>query len=753
MSTNTSTLHHTETVDLKSVNATASQKWLPEAHEETFDLITNLGLPDPASENRITEEARTILGKCLPPKIAQGSETGLVVGYVQSGKTMSFTTVTALAKDNGYPIIVVIAGTSIPLFKQSEERLIKDLRLHQRDDRKWKHLSKPTLSDKQSVESALLEWKDPTIKERERQTVLITVMKHHKHLSNLNKLLSSLDIRHVPVLVIDDEADQAGLNNLVNKGGQSSTYFQIVELRRLLPHHSYLQYTATPQAPLLINIIDILSPSFTQVLIPGEAYTGGKDFFKGDVPLVEVIPSDEIPSKDNVLHAPPESLLRAMRLFYLGVAVAHVEASATGSKPKGNRSMMVHPSQKTMPHSEYAHWVRTVKKNWEQLINRSASDQARIELVDEFRDPYNDLARTVTDLPPFDDVVKKLPVALQKTIIKEVNSKQKDGTPQIDWRNDFSHILVGGQAMDRGFTVEGLTITYMPRTKGVGNADTVQQRARFFGYKRNYLGYCRVFIEDEVARAFVAYVDHEEDIRERLILHSKTGKPLSEWKRAFFLEKNLKATRSSVLSLSYLQSTFSDKWFNPDVPHATPEAVQVNRTSTSNFLKHLTFTSDVGHPQRTESQRHGVARGISLEKMYKELLASLRIPHPTDSQKFTGLLLQVARYLDDHKDAHCTVFHMSEGKVRERSVDEKGKIPTLFQGAHPNSRGLIYKGDGNIRDDDVLTIQIHNVTVLDRDKKTVLMRDVPVIAIWVPKSMAKGWLSQEAPPVTDEGHA
>ena len=73
-----------------------------------------------------------------------------------------------------------------------------------------------------------------------------------------------------------------------------------------------------------------------------------------------------------------------------------------------------------------------------------------------------------------------------------------DADRNIHWRRNYSWILVGGQVLDRGFTVEGLTVTYMPRGPGVGNADTIQQRARFLGYKRSYLGYCRVFLEPGV---------------------------------------------------------------------------------------------------------------------------------------------------------------------------------------------------------------------------------------------------------------
>jgi hypothetical protein len=697
--------------------------------------LKHLDLPDQVSRDRICHEAQAVLGKCVPPSDANGNETGLIVGYVQSGKTMSFTTVAALARDNGYPLVIVIAGTSIPLFKQSEDRLKNDLRLRTRADRKWKPLSNPKVDKRQHVESALAEWRDKEVPEVGRQTVLITVMKNHTHLRNLNKLLAALDLKGVPVLIIDDEADQAGLNTAVNKGGQSTTYRHLVDLRHSVPHHTYLQYTATPQAPLLINIIDVLSPEFAEVLTPGGDYTGGKEFFGGNMWLARTIPAVDIPSQNNVLTYPPESLQFAMRLFYLGVAAAYV-----GGEPTGNRSMMVHPSQKTIPHSEYANWVRNIKKMWEQLLSLSPGSADRQDVVDEFYEAYKDLEKTVPNLPSFDAILDKLPRAIRKTMIEEINSKQRDGTPQIEWKNEYSWILVGGQAMDRGFTVEGLTVTYMPRGMGVGNADTIQQRARFFGYKKGYLGFCRVFVEDAVGEAFRAYVDHEEDIRNRLSEHSKTNKPLLEWKRAFFLDTGLKPTRRNVLNLAYIQDTFSDEWFIPTAPHDSLEAVEANRELVTELLGKLNLVDDEGHSDRTETQRHSVARNISLAEVYTNLLPLLRVPQPTDSQKFTGMLLQVERYLELYPHAVCTVFQMSGGKVRMRSADDQGKLLNLFQGAHPNSKGAIYRGDRYIREDAVLTIQIHNLTVRDADGQE--HTDVPAVAVWVPKAMSKDWLSQ-----------
>ena len=92
--------------------------------------------------------------------------------------------------------------------------------------------------------------------------------------------------------------------------------------------------------------------------------------------------------------------------------------------------------------------------------------------------------------------------------------------------------------MDRGFTVEGLTVTYMPRGPGVGNADTIQQRGRFFGYKRSYLGFCRTYLEQDVLTAFEEYVVHEEEMRRQLQQLHDSGNPLSEWTRAFILSAN-----------------------------------------------------------------------------------------------------------------------------------------------------------------------------------------------------------------------
>ena len=225
----------------------------------------------------------------------------MVVGYVQSGKTLSFTTVAALAHDNHYRMVIVIAGTSITLLEQSRDRLVSDLRLDSPTERRpWRHIASPTvaLNSHVAIQDILAEWNDPTVPAVELKTILITVMKHHGQLQDLIDVLGRLNVRQVPTLIIDDEGDQAGLNTLVRRGQQSTTYRRLLALKDILPHHSFLQYTATPQAPLLINIIDVLSPDFAEILTPGDDYTGGSEFSSPQTNIVRAIPVIEIPTRN-----------------------------------------------------------------------------------------------------------------------------------------------------------------------------------------------------------------------------------------------------------------------------------------------------------------------------------------------------------------------------------------------------------------------------------------------------------------------
>lgn len=716
-------------------------RWRPIIGPEAIAFLQN-SVPEAARES-VCESAASILGKGVPPTAETGQETGLVVGYVQSGKTMSFETVAALARDNGFPVVIVVTGSSNPLLGQSTGRLRRDLRL---DDpwreRRWLPFLNPGDDDAtvQPIRDVLAEWRDPETPEEFKRTVLITVLKQHQRLQNLTNLLRASDLRGVPVLIIDDEADQASLNTQAVQGRESTTYRRLMGLRQALPNHTYLQYTATPQAPLLISIIDSLSPNFVHVLEPGEDYVGGQDFFGDNQPNVRVIPLQQVPTNTNQLTEPPESLLEALRVFMVGVASGIRE-----SKNIGNRSMLVHPSYRTAQHQEFYGWVRDIFDEWKRILNLPDKDQDKQELLEDFRDAHDDLRETVGDsLPPFDELARYFRPAFLNTRVLEVNAREGE-TPQVDWRSMYGWILVGGQAMDRGFTVEGLTVTYMPRGVGVGNADTVQQRARFLGYKRSYLGYCRVYLEQGTLNAFQSYVTHEEDMRSQLQQFQESGRPLNEWKRAFLLDGALRPCRNNVLEFDYIRGRFSDDWVNPRIVLASDPVLDANRQTVSAFIQRLNLADDQGHPDRTDIQRHQACEDVPLRRVMEELLIKMRITGMTDSQRNTGLLLQLSKALEDNPDEVCAVYRMSGGRNRQRGVDEDGEVTNLFQGAapvHPRAlRGTVYPGDRDIHHDENVSIQIHTLD-LTRDD-AVIVGNVPIVAVWVPARLARAWISQE----------
>ena len=150
---------HHETVEIAAQSQLPGQKWMPIIGPETLSFLEHLKSLEISEGDRenVRNESKSVLANCVSPHVSSGTETGLVVGYVQSGKTMSFTAVAALARDNDYRLIIIITGTSVPLFEQSTERLKEDLRLIKRKDRLWQFFANPKNRPevKQRIASAL----------------------------------------------------------------------------------------------------------------------------------------------------------------------------------------------------------------------------------------------------------------------------------------------------------------------------------------------------------------------------------------------------------------------------------------------------------------------------------------------------------------------------------------------------------------------------------------------------------------------
>lgn len=487
------------------------------------------------------------------------------------------------------------------------------------------------------------------------------MLKNHAHLDGLASLLGQVDLRGIPALILDDEADQAGLNTKPNAAESSTTYARIAKVRAALPHHTYLQYTATPQAPLLIALDDMLSPAFAELVRPGDGYTGGQTFFSTEAnpALVRAIPLHDLDVQDS--DEPPEQLLMAMRVFFVGAAVAGLR-----NQPRPV-SMLIHPSQRQDDHKCYMAWVQAILGRWTASL-RSHDSEERDDTLAEFKPAYEDLRSTEPTLPAFDDLVPQLRVCVSDVHLSEVNSS--NGNDEVDWDNAETHILVGGEKLNRGFTVEGLTVTYMPRGAGDWNADTIQQRARFFGYKASYLSLCRLYLHPDVIHAYRSYVRHEEDIRNQLLQHR--GRPLREWRRAFFLDSKLKPTRRNVLSDPYYRISADSEWFLQEQPHLDPDAASLNGDALRKFEESLSFERDEAFFQ------HEVATA-PLSRLFQEVLLDYQV-RGGDAADWYGQLVTLRDILEDSPNAQVLVVRIDQGEVRTRTVDGKSGAIKLHQG-------------------------------------------------------------------------
>ena len=726
----------------------------------------DLGLPKSA-RNEIVQSAMKIIARCVSPSEDEDAqETGLVVGYVQSGKTLSFTTVAALACDNRFPLIIVLSGTKLNLYNQTVKRLRHDLDLGNTAGR-WVIFESQTRNPDlpQQLSHLLQQWGQPELAGFPRKTALITVLKSKRRVNGLVDALRQLDLCGLPCLIIDDEADQHGLNTKVRQNETSPVYEALLSLRSALPRHTYVQYTATPQALLLIKVLDSLSPRFGWTLAAGTGYCGGRSFFN-DGRLVSTIPEHDLQViNDESDIAPPDSLLEALRLFYVGVAVQAYHRGK--SEPtQEHRSMLVHPSMYKMDHYQFKKWVEGATESWAELLELSPGAPDREELVEAFRDAYDDLAESVETqrqqngdhetLPAFEDVLVYLPLSMRNTRTWEVNSDVLKAWTQDNWNSAHSHILVGGENLGRGFTVNGLTTTYMPRGRGGGVADTIQQRGRFFGYKRDYLGLCRVYLDADVRRDYENYIDHEFYLMEELRELTLSASTMSEWRRRMLLAQSLRPTRRSVLPEIY-QHLKVPEWTQQVHPWNPEKDARVasNWDVIEAFLKGLTFQEDSGSDRRTVEQRNAYAEGIPLENILDNLLVHLWYSW-RDAPSFSALQLAIQWHLRSNSEASAVVYVMGAqrsllpgGGKRRRQIDDQGRIVNIFQGAAPvnpvSDRGSVYPGDRHIHAQEAVTVQVHDLDLTDSEQPPGLLKGhVPAVSVWVPNFMRVGVFTEMA---------
>ncbi len=700
-----------------------NDKWDPKWGENSDKLLNRLDLDDAEKKNLKTETVK-ILSECGNPNNQKNSKTGLVFGHIQSGKTMSFTALIALAVDNGYKIVVVISGTTTELSTQTYNRLKSDLDIGNDTKLNIEH----NLSDSRVISNTIDGWIDEDCPDRYRKSLLITVLKNQSPLKKILNIFKNIDTHNLPVLIIDDEADQASLNTFARANAKkpddeqekSTIYNCITELKDAMPNHTLVQYTATPQAPIFINTIDRLSPNFIELVSPGRDYIGGKVFFgTSKNNLVFNIPDKDIDSKKM-----PKSLKSAMVFYFMGASYL------LSKKTRKVFSMMIHPHIKIEEHKKYFDWTTQQKNQWHDILKRDNNSANKKKLIDEFKNVYKEL--NIRDIG-FKDLLKDIPALIANTTIVELNSSATGDKP--NWDRSDSHILVGGTMLDRGFTVKNLIVSYMSRGKGVGNADTIQQRARFFGYKKDYINFCRVYLEEEVSDLFTEYVKHEESLKDGFREWQQTGKPVSQLDRYFILSKNLKPTRTNVLSNSPFRSEMgNNKWAQFRAPHDSKEIVENNLSLYNDFYTKYKdkFQEDNGDSNRTKEQKHFVIE-IKATELFETFIEKLKFTRESESFKY----LNIKAIIGNANNEKITVYIMSKGKIRNRGLlKDKDNIENLFQGKNPKDGKTIYPGDDKIKSDNI-TIQIHKLNIKGTD-----FNDVVSLAVWIPSKYRQDIISQ-----------
>ena len=698
------------------------------------------------------EEACDVLAHCNPHNAVNFPETThLAVGYVQSGKTMSFTGVTALAKDNGYRVIIYLAGTKNNLLNQTQKRLRKDLiGKNGTNNDYYKIHPNPTATDIDDIVGNL--------ESIEKPIVLIPILKHYDHILKVRQIFNNSEVKELmaneTVIIIDDEADQASLNSYGRRNSKyeedakSRTYDAILKLRADLPGNTYIQYTATPQANILISMQDLLSPKSHTLLTPGEGYVGGKLFFgqgdNGDLyngELIIEIPEKEVfHKKYNPLTEMPQSLRDALMMHTLAVAIVVKYLKVDGVN---YLSMMVHPDNTIDWNKTFWQWIDTELKTWRRLMGKSDDNYDKVQMLRRFEQlfPLALEHYEIDERPSFEEIKPLIAEVLKSKKVYLVNTDAEAQT-EIQWDDYKMHILVGAEMLNRGFTVEKLATTYMPRyTKGATNADTIQQRCRFFGYKMDYIKSCRVFLPGNSISNYLNYVKHEEELRSTLA----SCDSLEAAERKVLLSPSLRPTRANVLPIWVVNTRMSG--MNALQAFSSKSTIERNDELVAKFLQDHEHDWTI-HQDTTLYRTHRWLK-LGIDDAI-QFLSDFNFKNWPDAQRKADTI-RYLRYLagasGDDKIDYVYFYQMAFGAPAiERNFDAAERRlaanTQIFAGPSSATDSTNYPGDAKIvGSHETLTFQLYHIRLkgaeLDYPKEAYTM------AIYVPKELAATYTSNE----------
>lgn len=640
--------------------------------------------------NRFAEESIDAIShatlKVLRNLSADTSDTdarkGLVIGNVQSGKTANMAALMAMAADWHYNMFIVLSGTIESLRSQTQRRLYKDLN-NEGCTFRWRsleHLKKKMITGDRAQD---LDFSDGSY-----QRYFTVCLKNGKRLKDLLQWLQADPNSQgkMRVIVIDDEADQAGINtaDVINDAERKTINRLITNLvngksdKDTVPPGrfkamNYIGYTATPYANVL-NEADresLFPKDFVSTLAVSREYFGPQQIFgynAGDscyfegLNIIREVESDDI-NDIKAIHAGssdsiPDSLRDAVCWFMCGVACMR---TWNYKKPV---SMLVHTSQKIAHHSGVANaissWIKNTNENEIISLCKAVWEKEREAFSKKlFREQYPDYAQDdsfIRDYPEFDELLDELKLLIagqrlsyislsdenERVYHKHIhlcidNCARRDANDddyvrlaypsdeqlaELDYAPAF--IVVGGATLSRGLTIEGLISTYFLRS--VGQADTLMQMGRWFGYRRGYELIPRLWLTTKTRKQFEFLAELDQELRDEI--HTMEVQGLSPTDYGVRVKNSPKVSFIRITASNRMQLAEPATWEFGGGMKQTYMFDNDSEILKENIKKTESFVKELGKPEpRKECNTHSaqavVWRDVAFEGCIDKFLEKL----------------------------------------------------------------------------------------------------------------------------------
>lgn len=493
---------------------------------------------NPRVTAKLGQVSDEILDQCGDPTEKSFHIRGLILGDVQSGKTANYTAIANKAADAGYQLIIVLAGIPEVLRQQTQKRLDTEFCGRQSNiyldpktssviknkpvgvgkfGKKKKVASFTSLAN--DFDSRVLKSNDLGL-DNVNCPVLLVVKKNKTILNNLvswlkyNNLINGQGQIDLPMMLIDDEADNASVNTnkLESETNPTAINAAIRSILSLFTKTTYLAVTATPFANIFIdpdNNKDLFPSDFIYSLSAPSGYIGAERIFgdygdkTGMLERIDVAKFQEVfpdkHKKDLIVDELPDDLYDAAYYFLLVNAIRHARGD-----DKEHSSMMVHVSRFINVQNQIAdilnEWISQVKSDVHNYARVSAAKRERIYNIHKLHEIWDEFGLEQVSELEWEDVLENyLYEAIAPVDVKAVNGKSSATSLDYDLHKEdgLKIIAVGGNTLSRGLTLEGLSVTYFYRTTNM--YDTLMQMGRWFGYRPNYEDLVKIWLtEDEI---------------------------------------------------------------------------------------------------------------------------------------------------------------------------------------------------------------------------------------------------------------